>query len=1159
MSRSKRADAHKAPSNAPISQHSVTRRDFLGLTGLAGLGGASAALGAPAAQASAAEAAATSANDKRVIGWLHWDGSEPVDTPFIFEPSMFKNSAMKYDAHLATFACCVAMASFNLDYNGGAGAAYKDEYRNIRSLFNQIGMGTADDPVYAFEPVYDGSRIQDGYRTNNKPEIGNVAWNRFFLEEPSFKYSRTPKCSIGLCVGQRQITVNNEKCNLVILGIRGGNYGVEWAGNLYAGDEGNHQGFQEAADEATRFLRVHIAGWGLEGRTKILITGFSRAAATANLAAANIVRWAIEQPAISYSTSKGYFLSGYFSAEKKIRIYQSDLYAYCFEAPAGCLAEGDAAMTAAHEKYANIHSIINPCDFVPKVMPRKWNFTRYGVDKVLPGPTDRASYLRGRDNMLARLHAIGLHKSNGNFFGYDIDDFPAIDFTIIGDNGQLALTMYDMKSLDIYLENFFNSLATEGIPARVKWTSPGPFAGETDVNPGYTRKYQDQLVNAILLFDKLGKDPLMSEKDADGQTPLDKLISVAHGKIMAKITDIFFQAKDGKPLTHVTDGIEDALKSVKLSNNKTVYEHNGYGSQILGVVHAFIDYDHLEYTHVGLGPFSVPVPDEKSSFSSFVYNHIQEVVAFASKVSTITSAHLGHYVLAWMQSRDSYYNMAGDGDIEGAPALGEAAALSLDGENGAAVVDGDDAQAETAVVSLAADDDDADDDADDVDDADDDADDDTDYDDDTSDADDDDPDMPQTYRKVIFEGNATITYDVNGQEYTIFKDGSPVYASDEDDLIKIEGQECPFTYGLDKNLNQVVLLPDSPNEIDEGTDYVFRATTEPNALLKCAVASYEKLGSYPIKANVFKPVSSAFHKEPLEKYGYRVSLTGFIGQAATASGNILESVMLNLKTPGFEWMEDGGYKAKETDEDGTVATRYCYIDAISNNSEMGYVYGSGSVMRGLTGFVVAVPNDGYEFDYWTLDDKWMVDGKQADFRYWVEYSTDEEGNVTRIEPEIPQNAQWVEGERAEGEMYRSYHAISPLADDYHLVTAHFKAAPADDGGSTDKDDDADKGDKTDPTPSPTPDGGGDGGSGTDGDGGSGTGSDTSGNGGSSGGSATTGDGSGSTATVTTSTTTVTKKGKGGTPQTGDSTFSAAAAVGIAAVAGAAVTIAGNLD
>ena len=71
----------------------------------------------------------------------------------------------------------------------------------------------------------------------------------------------------------------------MVAAVRGSGYQSEWGGNAYVGDSGNHKGFQIAADQIVAKLKDYIYRNGIHDKLKIWITGYSRAAATANLAA----------------------------------------------------------------------------------------------------------------------------------------------------------------------------------------------------------------------------------------------------------------------------------------------------------------------------------------------------------------------------------------------------------------------------------------------------------------------------------------------------------------------------------------------------------------------------------------------------------------------------------------------------------------------------------------------------------------------------------------------------------------------------------------------------------------------------------------------------------------------------------------------------------
>lgn len=126
------------------------------------------------------------------------------------------------------------------------------------------------------------------------------------------------------------------------------------------------------------------------------MTGYSRGAATANLVAGEL--------------NNGRKLP-------KVELAASDMYAFCFESPAGTL-ESFGAKASVHK---NIVNIINLNDFVTKVAPdaKNFEFTRYGRDIELPTKElvgDKQYYLL-RDRMLRGLEQIE------SLDEYVVDDF----------------------------------------------------------------------------------------------------------------------------------------------------------------------------------------------------------------------------------------------------------------------------------------------------------------------------------------------------------------------------------------------------------------------------------------------------------------------------------------------------------------------------------------------------------------------------------------------------------------------------------------------------------------------------------------------------------------------------------------------------------------
>lgn len=135
--------------------------------------------------------------------------------------------------------------------------------------------------------------------------------------------------TIGYCIGSKNIqSSSGEVYSLIAVVMRSSGYQDEWGGNLTIGQSGNHAGFQLAADKTLSAIRSYIGeltGRGqLTNKIKIWISGYSRGAAAANLAAAK--------------------LNEQFGKE--------NVFAYCFECPQGAVGSDVGG-----ERYSNIFCI----------------------------------------------------------------------------------------------------------------------------------------------------------------------------------------------------------------------------------------------------------------------------------------------------------------------------------------------------------------------------------------------------------------------------------------------------------------------------------------------------------------------------------------------------------------------------------------------------------------------------------------------------------------------------------------------------------------------------------------------------------------------------------------------------------------------------------
>lgn len=261
--------------------------------------------------------------------------------------------------------------------------------------------------------------------------------NQHFQERPSTD-------SIGAVIAQKKLTVKEEDYTLIALAIRGGGYEAEWASNLTLGRSGGHQGFREASEKALTFLDQYLKEHKVTGKVKLWINGYSRAAAVTNLTAGAL--------------NKGRKLaSGELKAE--------DMYAFCFEAPAGTL-KGTGNREGRHD---NIVNVINVNDVVTKVGPEVYpfEFTRYGQDSSLPDKTllPQEVYETAKSRMEAELK-----KLDSNLI-YKLEEFQAKKISILDIFNGLIVDDPKGKRMNESLDDIIRFFAVERIKNRNKYVN----------------------------------------------------------------------------------------------------------------------------------------------------------------------------------------------------------------------------------------------------------------------------------------------------------------------------------------------------------------------------------------------------------------------------------------------------------------------------------------------------------------------------------------------------------------------------------------------------------------------------------------------------------------------------------------------------------------
>ena len=146
-----------------------------------------------------------------------------------------------------------------------------------------------------------------------------------------------------------------EDFTLIAVGICGAGYGKEWAGNFDVGDEERHVGFNTASQTVQQRIREYIEEYVPNGKRKMWVSGFSRAAAVSNITAADM-------------TDSGLF---------------EEVFGYCFAAPRTTRSKG---------QYPNIYNILGTMDVVPQIPFADWGYERFGVDLFTPAQETNSDY-----------------------------------------------------------------------------------------------------------------------------------------------------------------------------------------------------------------------------------------------------------------------------------------------------------------------------------------------------------------------------------------------------------------------------------------------------------------------------------------------------------------------------------------------------------------------------------------------------------------------------------------------------------------------------------------------------------------------------------------------------------------------------------------------
>lgn len=193
--------------------------------------------------------------------------------------------------------------------------------------------------------------------------FGNMVSHQFD-EEPSAD-------TIATLIASKPLRDEKGKFLLVAVAVSGGGYEDEWLSNFSFGDESVHNGFFSAA--FTVFQRVfdYVDAYAGEGRFKIWMGGYSRAAAVSNMAAA--------------------------LALTADQVDREDLYVYTFATPNNIHTEsGDFDMDGDYD-YSGIYNIVGMFDPVPSIPFPEWGYSKLGTTFRLPAQETTPDYMTRRE------------------------------------------------------------------------------------------------------------------------------------------------------------------------------------------------------------------------------------------------------------------------------------------------------------------------------------------------------------------------------------------------------------------------------------------------------------------------------------------------------------------------------------------------------------------------------------------------------------------------------------------------------------------------------------------------------------------------------------------------------------------------------------------
>lgn len=288
-------------------------------------------------------------NDQRIFGEFYYramDDRIERCCPFVYEDSYFDHPTNVPNFDLIRLSLKIAMSASRkkdiLRFYDDIGFSYTASTNYKKENLNILAGDKVTDSVY-----YPAQTI------NGKDYINSIAY----------------------AIGFKKL----ENKTILLVAVRGGNYGIEWGGNFYVGNEVNHIGFKIASDQVIAGIKDALSQ--VEGPVRVHLCGYSRSAAVSNLTAARINQGEIEG------------------------LNKDNVSCYTYEAP-----RVTRDINALSSDYDNIYNIINPGDLIPTFVFGDWGYKRYGKELNLPAYQTSRRFLekfkKMEEVMLSHLKTI---------------------------------------------------------------------------------------------------------------------------------------------------------------------------------------------------------------------------------------------------------------------------------------------------------------------------------------------------------------------------------------------------------------------------------------------------------------------------------------------------------------------------------------------------------------------------------------------------------------------------------------------------------------------------------------------------------------------------------------------------------------------------------